>query len=248
MNTSDESGITILFGGTGGIGSAVARALHQAGRKIFLAARDEGRLATLAGELGCSFGVVDMTNESSVASLIEQAGKEGPITGAAVCVGSIVLKPAHLTSLEEWESTLRINATAAFLVIKHLVSMMRQRGGSILLFSSAAAEIGLPNHEAIAAAKGAVIGLTRSAAATYAGQNIRVNCIAPGLVRTPLAAKITGNPSAEKVSVALHPLGRLGEPSDIAGLTIWLLSNESSWTTGQVFTVDGGLAGLKVQR
>lgn len=248
MNNATHSGITILFGGTGGIGSAVARALHEAGRKIFLAARDEGRLAALAAEFGCSFGVVDMTNESSVASLIEQAATEGPITGAAVCVGSIVLKPAHLTSVEEWEGTLRINATPPFLAVKHLVPKMRGNGGSILLFSSAAAEIGLPNHEAIAAAKGAVIGLTRSAAATYAGQNIRINCIAPGLVRTPLAAKITGNPAAEKFSVALHPLGRLGEPHDIAGLASWLLSADSSWTTGQVFTVDGGLAGLKVQR
>lgn len=243
-----SNGTTIIFGGTGGIGSEIARAVSAAGGTPFLAARDESRLASLGSELGCSFGCVDMTLESSIAGLIEQASANGPISAAAVCVGSILLKPAHMTSLEDWESTLRINATAAFLAVKHLVPKMREHGGSIVLFASAAAEIGLPNHEAIAAAKGAVIGLTRSAAATYAAQNIRINCIAPGLVRTPLAAKITGNPAAEKFSVALHPIGRLGEPKDIAGLAAWLLSAESSWTTGQVFTVDGGLAGLKVQK
>jgi 3-oxoacyl-[acyl-carrier protein] reductase len=248
MKQSITNGTTIIFGGSGGIGSEIARALHAKGAPLLLAARDEARLAAVASELECASATVDLTNEGSVAALIEQASASGPIAAAAVCVGSILLKPAHMTSLEEWENTLKINATAAFLVVKHLVPKMREHGGSIVLFASAAAEIGLPNHEAIAAAKGAVIGLTRSAAATYAAQNIRINCIAPGLVRTPLAAKITGNPAAEKFSVALHPIGRLGEPKDIAGLAAWLLSAESSWTTGQVFTVDGGLAGLKVQK
>ncbi|MGL4419960.1 MAG: SDR family oxidoreductase, partial [Gemmataceae bacterium] len=101
--------------------------------------------------------------------------------------------------------------------------------------------IGLVNHEAIALAKGAINGLTLSAAATYASRKIRVNAVAPGLVRTPLAAKITGNDLALKASIGMHPLGRIGEPDDVAGLIAWLLAPENSWITGQVIGIDGGL-------
>jgi NAD(P)-dependent dehydrogenase (short-subunit alcohol dehydrogenase family) len=120
-------------------------------------------------------------------------------------------------------------------------------GGSVLLFSSAAGRIGLANHEAIAAAKAGVIGLTLSAAATYAPRKLRFNCIAPGLVQTSMSEKITSNQSAAAFSRALHPLGRLGEPADIAPLAAVLLSDEGSWITGQVFGVDGGLATVKTK-
>lgn len=243
-----ESGLTVIFGGTGGIGSEIARSIHRSGQRVFLVARNSEKLSSLGHELGCSYSTADVTDESQVKSALEQASAQGQITGVAVSVGSILLKPAHLTSVEEWENTLKINATAAFIALKHSIPLMREHGGSIVLFASAASQIGLPNHEAIAAAKGAIIGLTRSAAATYAAQKIRINCIAPGLVRTPLASKITSNPAAEKFSVGLHPIGRLGEPTDISELAAWLLGPASSWTTGQVFTVDGGLAGLKVQK
>jgi NAD(P)-dependent dehydrogenase (short-subunit alcohol dehydrogenase family) len=120
-------------------------------------------------------------------------------------------------------------------------------GGSVLLFSSAAGRVGLANHEAIAAAKAGIIGLTLSAAATYAQRKLRVNCIAPGLVQTAMSEKITSNQSAAAFSRALHPLGRLGEPGDIAPLAALLLSDEGSWITGQVFGVDGGLATVKTK-
>ena len=111
--------------------------------------------------------------------------------------------------------------------------------------SSAAASIGLPNHEAIAAAKAGVSGLMRSAAATYAPYGLRVNAVAPGLVDTPLSQAITANDLARKASVAMHPLGRLGTPDDIAAAVCWLLGPHSAWVTGQVIGVDGGLATLK---
>jgi NAD(P)-dependent dehydrogenase (short-subunit alcohol dehydrogenase family) len=120
-------------------------------------------------------------------------------------------------------------------------------GGSLLLFSSAAGRIGLANHEAIAAAKAGIIGLTLSTAATYAQRGLRVNCIAPGLVKTHMSEKITANPSAEAFSRALHPLGRLGVADDIKGLGSLLLSEEGAWITGQVFGVDGGLSSLKTK-
>jgi NAD(P)-dependent dehydrogenase (short-subunit alcohol dehydrogenase family) len=119
------------------------------------------------------------------------------------------------------------------------------KGGSVVLVSSAAARLGLANHEAIAAAKAGVIGLTLSAAATYAARGLRVNAVAPGLVRTPLTARITGSEAALKASTALHALGRIGEPEDVASAIAWLLDPAQSWVTGQVLGVDGGLATLR---
>ena len=236
----------VIVGGTGGIGSAIARRLTQSGQSVHLVARDEDRLRALSSDLGCNFSVCDATDEGALKAVLDEIAKENQVAGIAVCVGSILLKPAHMTSLDEFRRCWEINLIPAFLAVKLAVPHLRANGGSILLFSSAAANIGLPNHEAIASAKSAVVGLTKSAAATYASIQMRVNCIAPGLVRTPLSEKITGNANAEKASLAFHPLNRLGEPEDIAGLATWLLSNESRWTTGQVFTVDGGLSGLKV--
>jgi NAD(P)-dependent dehydrogenase (short-subunit alcohol dehydrogenase family) len=120
-----------------------------------------------------------------------------------------------------------------------------KQGGSIVLVSSAAARVGLANHEAIAAAKAGVIGLALSAAATYAPRGIRVNCVAPGLVRTPLTSRITENEAALKGSLAMHALGRIGEASDVASAMEWLLDPAQAWVTGQVIGVDGGLASLR---
>lgn len=125
--------------------------------------------------------------------------------------------------------------------------MTSSGGGSIVLVASAAAQIGLQNHEAIAAAKGAVIGLTLSAAATYARSQIRVNCVSPGLTETPLTSRITANEASRKASEAMHPLGRLGKPEDIVAAMMWLLSDDAGWVTGQVLGVDGGLGRLKVR-
>jgi NAD(P)-dependent dehydrogenase (short-subunit alcohol dehydrogenase family) len=160
-------------------------------------------------------------------------------------VGSILLKPAHTTTDEEWRETLALNLDSAFYAVRAAVQPMRRNGGAILLHATAAARVGLVNHEAIAAAKAGVMGLARAAAATYARFSIRVNCIAPGLVQTPLAARITGNEASRKASEAMHPLGRLGEAADVAAAGAWLLDPASSWVTGQVIGVDGGLADLR---
>jgi len=114
-----------------------------------------------------------------------------------------------------------------------------------VLVSSAAARVGLPNHEAIAAAKAAVIGLTLSAAATYASYGVRVNCVAPGLVRTPATARITSNEASLRMSEQMHALGRIGEPEDVASAIAWLLAPGAGWVTGQVIGVDGGLSSVR---
>jgi NAD(P)-dependent dehydrogenase (short-subunit alcohol dehydrogenase family) len=168
------------------------------------------------------------------------------LDGVVNCAGSLLLKPAHLTTAEEWAQTLNANLTTAFHVLRAATSrMMRTGGGSIVLMASAVALRGMINHEAIAAAKAGVVGLAQSAAATYARYNIRVNCVAPGLIRTPLTASLTTNESTLKASVALHPLGRIGEPEEVASAIAWFLAPENSWVTGQVLAVDGGLSRLQ---
>ncbi|MEY4668797.1 MAG: hypothetical protein RL518_1496 [Pseudomonadota bacterium] len=238
----------VIFGGTGGIGSAIAEALSKKGISTFLVSRSEERLRATASTVGArGYAVADATNLEQVEGAFAQAttALDG-ISGVAHCVGSILLKPAHLTSEAEFTSVIHQNLTSAFFVVRAAARTMTS-GGSILLFSSAAGRIGLANHEAIAAAKAGIIGLTLSAAATYAPRKLRVNCIAPGLVQTQMSEKITSNQSAAAFSRSLHPLGRLGDPADIAPLAAVLLSDEGSWITGQVVGVDGGLATVKTK-
>jgi 3-oxoacyl-[acyl-carrier protein] reductase len=236
----------LIVGGGGGIGSAVARLVVGGGGRVFLAGRDDGRLGAVGDELGMPWATVEATDPDSLDACADRAAAElGGLDGIANCVGSIFLKPAHLTSAADWQATLATNLTSAFGCVRAAGRLMKAEGGSVVLVSSAAARIGLANHEAIAAAKAGIIGLVLSAAATYARQRIRFNAVAPGLVRTPLAAGLVASELAEKASVAMHPLGRLGEAGDVARAIVWLLDPAQSWVTAQVIGVDGGLADVK---
>jgi NAD(P)-dependent dehydrogenase (short-subunit alcohol dehydrogenase family) len=241
----------LILGGAGGIGAATARHLVAAGARVMLAGRTADTLTALAATLGPNAAtcVTDATDASAVDAAVEATKTAfGRIDGLANCVGSIVLKPAHLTKPEEFDAVLRVNLVTAFNAVRSGARAMSSGGGAIVLVSSAAARIGLANHEAIAAAKAGIEGLARSASATYAAKQVRVNVVAPGLVRTPLAARITGTPAAEQASLALHPIGRLGEGDDVARAIVFLLDPANGWTTGQVLGVDGGLGHLKVPR
>ena len=235
----------LILGASGGIGSALARRLVAGGAQVALGGRDAGRLAPLSRETGGLVITLDATRPSEVEAAASRAAEDlGHLDGIANCVGSLLLKPAHLTSDEEWASTLAINLTTSFGAIRAAARSLG-RGGSVVLVASAAARLGLANHEAIAAAKAGVIGLTLSAAATYAPRGVRVNALAPGLVRTPLTARITGSETALKASTALHALGRVGEADEVAAAMAWLLDPDQSWITGQVLGVDGGLASVR---
>lgn len=246
LSASDRNPLFVVFGATGGIGECLCHRLAGRGARLVLAARNGEKLRMLADELRATAHPLDATRIEDVEACVTAAVRDhGQLAGVANCVGSLLLKSAHVTSEEEWQSAIATNLTTAFAVVRAGARAMMNAGGSIVLVSSAAARVGLANHEAIAAAKAGVIGLTLSAAATYAGRGVRVNCVAPGLVATPMTSRLTGNETSLKASTAMHPLGRIGEPADVAAAMEWLLSPEQSWITGQVLGIDGGLASVR---
>jgi NAD(P)-dependent dehydrogenase (short-subunit alcohol dehydrogenase family) len=243
---SDQCPVYLVIGAAGGVGSDLARRLIRRETKVILAGRDEGKISTLAESLNSKYFVCDATNFKDMQDCIEFARSiHGRLDGVANCVGSILLKPAHLTTEEEWQSVIATNLSAAFATVKYAAKAMMGNGGSIVLVSSCAAKVGLPNHEAIAAAKSGVEGLVRSAAATYARQQIRVNCVAPGLLNTKMSQPIISNDARLQASIDMHALGRIGTATDISSVLDWLLSEQSNWVTGQTISIDGGLSSLR---
>ena len=235
----------VILGGTSCVAKALAQRIRAAGGNLLLTTRDASSAAELAEQFSCQTAVASADNSTSIDGAVQLAVERfGRIDGVVNCIGSVLLKPAHLTTDQEWHDTLSINLTSSFFLIRAAVKAMRQGGGSIVLISSAAAQIGLANHEAIAAAKAGIMGLTLSAAATYAGRGIRVNSVAPGLVKSEMTRKLWDTESAAAASKQMHALGRLGEPDDIAKAIAWLLDSENNWITGQTISVDGGLSAV----
>jgi len=249
---SHENAAYLVLGASGGIGAEVCRRLVAAGGRVLLAGRNDATLSALAGELGTEGVTLDATDfdavDAAASSAVERFGR---LDGVVNCVGSLLLKSAATTSADEYRATIDANLTTAFAAVRAAGRAMRKpgpsgvQGGAVVLVSSAAGRIGLVNHEAIAAAKAGVIGLAQSAAASLAPYAIRVNAVAPGLVRTPLTERIWSNEASAAASLDLHASQRLGEPGDIAAAICWLLDPDTSWVTGQVIGVDGGLATLK---
>lgn len=222
----------LLIAASSDIGAATARRLRDAGHRVITTARDT---SVIEPDM-----ILDATDFDAVDRAVSDAGE---LDGIAVFAGSMLLKPAHLTSREQYDDIVAASLTTSFAAVraagKHL------RGGSVVLTSSAAALAGLSNHDAIAAAKAGVIGLTLSAAASYAARDLRINAVAPGLVQTRLTEGLTASETSRKVSEAMHPLGRLGEPDDVARAVGFLLDPANAWITGQVLGVDGGLGSLR---
>jgi NAD(P)-dependent dehydrogenase (short-subunit alcohol dehydrogenase family) len=235
--------IVLITGGSGGIGSEVARRVAKRGGTPILVARDPERLGAIASELNAPSFACDVLDADAFADVVKRAEAEvGAIEGVVHAVGSVLLRPLHATPVDDFRKTLEINAVSAFSVLRTMMPLlMRRRAGSVVLFSTVAATTGLVNHESIAAAKGAIEGLVISAAISYARYGVRVNAVAPALTRTELTKSLWSNETMLNASVAMHPLGRIGEASDIAGAVMYFLSDDAAWTTGQILGVDGGL-------
>lgn len=256
--------VSIIFGATGGIGSETARLLSRRGHQLVLVARNKDKLEKLAKELHEATGGASPISAIHTADIVRSAAVDdvfdkvmdqyGGVDHVAHCVGSIVLKPITSVTDALLQETLQLNTASAFYVLraacKHLPRVRSNAGNepvdkSVVLCTSAVSMHGLPNHEAIAAAKAGVIGMAQSAAASYAPRGLRVNCVAPGMTDTPLASFITSRSAARKASEALHPLGRIGRAEQVASAIVLLLENP--FITGQVLAVDGGLSTLVSQ-
>lgn len=236
----------LILGATGGIGSALARVCKDEGVSTILAARSQDRLQRLADELDSPAHVVDVRDEAALRATVEAAAAPGGLGGLAYCVGSIPLRPLTVVTGAMLAEAFELNATGAAIALAAAAPHLKSAQGAALLFSTVAVGQGFPLHAIIAAAKGAVEGLTRAAAAELAPQ-VRVNCIAPSLTRTPLAAPILANEKIEAAIAAAHPINRLGEAEDAAALAAFLLGPRAGWITGQVIHVDGGRSALRMR-
>jgi 3-oxoacyl-[acyl-carrier protein] reductase len=230
----------LIIGASSGIGQALCDQLRESGHQLFTTARNTSKITPDA--------TLDATDFDAVEDVLRHAQTTmGGLDGVANCAGSLLLKSAGLTSKEQYQATIDASLTTAFATVRAAGKVMTQ-GGSIVLVSSAAAMHGLANHEAIAAAKAGIIGLVLSAAASYATSGLRINAVAPGLTQTPLTAALTANEASRTMSLAMHALGRLGEPADVARAMAFLLDPANSWITGQVLAVDGGLSRVRPKK
>lgn len=240
--------LVIIIGGiSGGIGSALAGRLVENNHTVVGFARDQKRLDNFQEKYPeIKTQVCDATDPEALKSYFDevQASHE-QIQAYVHAIGSIFLKPAHLTSDKDWNQTLQTNLSSAFYALRSATALMnKQNSGSCLFFSTSAAKAGIANHEAIAAAKGGIEAMVRSAAATYSSRGIRVNAIAPSLTNTPLAAPMTSNPQMLEATKKMHPLGDIAQPEDVASLAEWLLSENAKFVTGQIFALDGGISSI----
>ena len=232
------AGPIVIVGATGAIGGAIAQRAAARGETLHLVGRDEAKLAALSGELGGTHAVADALDTPALAEAVRAAG--ATIGGLAYCVGSIVIEPLDRATAEDFVDAFRLNAVGAAMAVQAASAGLKASPGSaVVLFSTVAVRVGFPGHAVIAAAKGAVEGLAMSLAAEFA-PTVRVNCIAPSLTRSGIAAALLRNPAMEKALAAAHPIPRLGEGDDAGALADFLLSPAAGWITGQVIGVDGG--------
>lgn len=244
---STVSGVVLVTGARGGLGRAVVQAVQARGWTAVAVGRDAAGLAESL-DPGAPQIVADVgTSDGARAAVADCVARFGVPTGLVNCAGEVLIAPLHRTSEAQYRDCLRANLDTAFFTLGAWVEALRtaQSPGAAVLVSSVAGRIGIQNHEAVAAAKGAVEGLVRAAAATYASQGLRINAVAPGLMDTPATAGFLRSDAGKRSMAAQYPLGRYGTPADVAGTIAWLLGEESAWITGQVIGVDGGFTAVR---
>jgi NAD(P)-dependent dehydrogenase (short-subunit alcohol dehydrogenase family) len=226
----------LLIGGSYGIGLSIAKEL-QDNHHVFVASRTSENL----DGLNVTYIPFDASTDT-----LDSAKLPTVIDGLVYCPGSINLRPFKGLKIETFESDLQINFIDMVKVVQTILPQLTASNqSSIVLFSTVAASMGMPFHTSVAAAKAAVEGFAKALAAEYAPK-IRVNVIAPSLTNTPLADKFLNNEVKQEKSAERHPLKRFGQPEDLAQMATFLLSDNSSWMTGQILHVDGGMSTLLV--
>ena len=232
----------LVFGATGSIGSNLAQHLKDSNLDAHLISRNAEELKSISEKLGFSYTVADVLQDGFI-DKIKSDTADIDISGLAYCVGSIDLKPLKRVTESDMDQCMKLNLYSAIKAIQGFQDDLKKSSGSIVLFSSVAAQKGFTNHTIIASAKAAIEGLTVTLAAELS-PSIRVNCIAPSLTESKISQSMLKSEVLAEALAKAHPLKRLGDGKDSASLAKFLLSEESSWITGQIIGVDGGRSRL----
>lgn len=228
----------LVVGGSSGIGLQIVKDLSSNGANVYAISRTKH--SEFDG-LNVQYQQVDVTQPN-----LQLEGMPKELHGLVYCPGSIQLKPFHRITEAEFTQAFHINVLGAFRILQACYrSLKKSKGASVVLFSTVASAQGMGFHASIATAKSALEGLAKSLAAEWANSRIRVNTIAPSLTDTPLAADLLATDSKKTAANNRHPLGRYGKAEDIAAGAMYLLSDASSWMTGQVLHIDGGLSSVR---
>jgi NAD(P)-dependent dehydrogenase (short-subunit alcohol dehydrogenase family) len=249
-----EGRVALVTGAAMGIGKGIALLFAQQGAKVIAVDINAQAGNATAEEIRstgaqCIFQRTDVSVEADVKAAVAAAQKEfgNSVDLLANVAGIAHESPAHLLDLADWNRILTVNLTSMFLCAKHVLpGMMASNRGSIVNITSVQGLFGFPGYPHYAASKGGVISLTRQMAREYARNQIRVNCIAPGTVETPMNVQVlerVPNPAElRRAWDRMHPLGRIGQPIDVAWGALFLACDESSWITGQCLSIDGGIS------
>ncbi|MEC7110621.1 MAG: SDR family oxidoreductase [Candidatus Thermoplasmatota archaeon] len=235
----------LVVGASSDVAHRLIPELLAAGHTVTGLARDASRLAAFEHE---RFHAVigDALDQTVLQDAVAQASAEEPVSMVAHLVGSIVIRPPHAMKMDQFNEVIATNLGSAFLTLSVCgKAMMRTGGGRMVFTSSVAAGLGLVNHEAIAAAKGGLEAMVRSAAATYAKRGLRINAVAPSLTETRLAEPMLRSEAARAASEAMVPIGRIGQPEEVATTMAWLLEGAPDNLTGEVLHVDGGMGRVR---